>query len=259
MPRRWRWSKLPNMLNYRRPGSFAFAFAFVIATASAGCAQPDPRPSAAPPPSIAVSTAPAEALPALPSSALPSVAPAGDPSAASINAPSAPPPAPQKRACGATHLVAARETLAFISDACYGSRAYDDLLQQKNGLKGSKIRVGQSLATPPLRELVRCAPAEVCEPIFAAYAAFLEAQAITEHSQVAPPGAQPHLDAAQRSIEDALRAAEARKITRPKSQLKAALGEIDRLRLGGAGEPGYREHTFHQHLVYAFEALAKGP
>ena len=94
--------------------------------------------------------------------------------------------------------------------------------------------------------------------MLAAYVAFIEAQAITEHSQVAPPGAQPHLDAAKRSIEDALRAAEARKITRPKSQLKAAIGEIDRL-LVGAGEPGYREHTFHQHLVYAFEALAKGP
>ena len=252
MQQRRSWSKLPNMLNHGRPGSLAIAF--VIATVSAGCAKPDPRPSASPPPSIAMSTAPAEALPPLPSSALPSATPADAPTIA----PSAPPAAPHKHACGATHLVVAGEILSRIAVDCYGSRAYDDLLQQKNALKGSTIRVGQSLATPPLRDLARCAPAEVCEPIFAAYAAFIEAQALTEHSQVAPPGAQPHLDAAKRHIEDALRAAEARKITRPKSQLKAAIGEIDGLRVG-AGEPGYREHTFHQHLVYAFEALAKGP
>lgn len=164
-----------------------------------------------------------------------------------------------KKACDATHLVVAGETLAVVADACYGSRAYDELLQHKNGLKGSTIRAGQSLATPPLRDLVRCAPAEVCAPIFAAYAAFLEAQALTEHAKVAPPAAQPHLDEAARSLEAALRAAEAKKITRPKSQLKAALGEIADLGPGKSGEPGYREHTFHQHLVYAFEALAKGP
>jgi hypothetical protein len=164
-----------------------------------------------------------------------------------------------KPGCGATHLVVAGETLARIADVCYGSRAYDNLLQEKNALKGTSIRAGQSLATPPLRDLVRCAPAEVCEPIFAAYAAFIEAQPLTEHVKVAPAEAQPQLAAARRSLEAALHAAEAKKITRPKTQLKAAIGQIDELGPGKSGEPGYREHVFHQHLVYAFEALAKGP
>jgi hypothetical protein len=168
-------------------------------------------------------------------------------------------PVAPKPACGATHLVVAGDTLAGLATACYGARAYDDLLRRKNALEGSTLAIGRSLATPPFRDLIGCTPAEVCEPIYAAHTAFLEAQALTEHARIAPPAALPHLDDATRALAAALGAAEAKGIARPKSQLKSALGEIASLRAGSCGEPGYCEHTFHQHLVYALQALEKGP
>ena len=151
-----------------------------------------------------------------------------------------------------------------ILDECSSSpaiaaRAYANLLGRKNALVGSAIRLGQSLATPPLRDLAPCAPAEVCDPLYAAHAAFLEAQAFTQHSAVAPPGASPHLDETTHLLEAAIQAAEAKKITRPGSQLEAAIAEIASLRAGSRGEPGYCEQTFHQHLASALEALGKAP
>lgn len=213
----------------------------VLAALAAGCGRAEAPASTAPPPAITV----APALTAL----------------ASVIASAAPPAAPAapKRACGATRVVVAGDTLAGLATACYGARAYDDLLARKNALQGSTVVLGQSLTTPPLRDLVRCAPAEVCEPVYAAHAAFLEAQALTEHARIAPPAALPHLDDATRALSAALGAAEARGVARPKSQLKSALGEIASLRAGSCGEPGYCEHTFHQHLVYALQALEKGP
>jgi hypothetical protein len=232
----------------RRTPPKPLALALVIAAAFPGCTQPDPHASASPPASLPASSSSPSVPPSVPS-AVPSSVPSFAPAAA-----------PSKRACGATHLVVAGETLAAIATACYGSRAYDDLLGRKNALKGSTLRIGKSLATPPLRDLARCAPAEVCEPIYAAHASFLEAQAFTEASKdkAAPPAAQRHLEAAARSLDVALQAAEAKKITRPRNQLKGALAEIAELRAGSYGERGYPEHVFHQHLVFALEALGAG-
>lgn len=216
-----------------------FAFILCIAAVAPACAQPDPRALATQQPAV---SAPAAA--ALPSSAAPVVAPPA----------LSPPP---ERACGATHVVAAGETLAGLATACYGARAYAGLLGRKNALSGSTLRLGQSLATPPLRDLAPCAPVGVCDPIYAAHTAFLAAQALTEHSRGAPTGALPHLEATTHFLEAALGAAEAKKIAGPKNQLKGALAEIASLRSGTCGEPGYCEDTFHQHLAYALEALGK--
>jgi LysM repeat protein len=232
----------------------SLAFVFCLAALSPACTQPDPHVVASPQPSLALSLAPTAMLP-------PSAAPTAPPSPSVSAAASAfvPSPAPPKGACGPTHVVVAGETLAGIARACYGGRAYADLLSRKNALISSTIRLGQSLATPPLRDLAPCAPAEVCGPLHAAHAAFLEAQAFTEHSTVAPAAASPHLDETTRLLEAALHAAEAKKISRPKSQLRAAIAEIASLRAGSCGEPGYCESTFHQHLVFALETLAREP
>lgn len=233
----------------RRNRPKPLALVLVIAAAWLGCNQPAPQHSA-----LAEASS---STPSPPPSAPPSAAPSAPPSAP----PSASPSAPAKRACGATHLVVAGETLAGIATACYGSRAYNDLLRRKNALQGSTIQVGKSLATPPLRDLARCAQAAICEPIYAAHSAFLEAQAFTEASKdkAAPPDAQRHLDDAARSLGVALQIAEAKKITRPKSQLRSALAEIAALKSGSYEERGYPEHTFHQHLVFALEAIGEGP
>lgn len=204
---------------------------------------------------------------AAPSDAPAAPAPAGSVAASPVvlAAPSAPAAtassAPRARArgsCGATRVVAAGETLAGISLECYGSNAYGDRLQKRNGLPGSVVKAGATLATPPLAELFApCAPREVCDPIFAAHAAFVPAQSLTEHAAIAPDTARPALDRTKRSLEDALKAAEASKVTRPRTQLKAALDEVEGLRSGARHEPGYAEHAFHQHLVYALDALTR--
>ena len=229
----------------RRARSEPFALAIVLAAACSGCSRPDAPASAlvAPPASSSAFSAPAPARTAADSPSAPaaSVAPPASPSAPSPSVPAA--ASPEQR-CGATHLVAAGDTLASIAHACYGDRTYQGLLQRKNALKSTTVQIGKSLATPPLRDLVRCAPAAVCEPIFAAHAAFYEAP--------------PRWAQVERSVEEALAAAEAKKITRPRKQLKNALEAAQQLHRG-FDPAGYGTTNFHQAIANALEYLEKAP
>lgn len=138
----------------------------------------------------------------------------------------------------------AGDTLASIARACYGDRTYQGFLQRKNALEGTTLRIGKSLATPPLRDLVRCAPAAVCEPIFAAHAAFRE----SPRSWIK----------IERLLDAALEAAEAKKITRPKIQLKKALDSAQQLHRG-FDPAGYGSTNFHQAIANALERIDETP
>ena len=138
----------------------------------------------------------------------------------------------------------AGDTLASIAHACYGDRTYQGFLQRKNALQGTTLRVGKSLATPPLRDLVRCAPAAVCEPIFAAHAAFR-----------ASPRSWIEVE---RLLDAALAAAEAKKVTRPRNQLKNALDAAQKLHRG-FDPAGYGSTSFHQAIANALEGLDEAP
>jgi hypothetical protein len=229
----------------RRAFSEPFAFAIVLAAAASGCTRPDTHASAsvAPPASSSAPSVSASALSAPDSRPAPaaSVTPPASPSAPSPSVPAA--GSPEQR-CGATHLVVAGDTVASVARACYGDRTYQDLLQRKNALKSTTLRLGKSLATPPLRDLVRCAPAEVCEPIFSAHAAFREAP--------------PSWTEVERLLAAALAAAEAKKITRPRNQLKNALEAAQQLH-AGFDPAGYGKTSFHQAIENALEYLDQDP